>query len=240
MNEQTGLKNNQLISELLTSGSSAVVGKNSKDVYIFSDRKNTDGVVYGSLTRSNYNSNELEKIVDTDIYELLPPDLTEEQSTVIKELFDAKAAEAELLTLQNEDLRNQLNNADAAISGLENTLENALIDLDQKDLLLAAAENQSKQSNEKVASTIKELQNAIQRATAESIERAKLAATNAALLEQLKSYKDQLQKANSAIDLANETITGARASQASVDAVVSGFSSQNGTLVEILTKLTKK
>lgn len=205
-NKNSGLKNHDVINELLTSGSSAIDTKNQAGVYMFEDYNSKDGVIYDSVTRPKYNENELEKVVNTNIIELLPKDMTEYQATVVKELFDAKLAENELLTLQNEELRNQLNVAEAAISGLENTLENALVDLDQKDLLLAAAENQTKQTNEKVASTVKELQNAIQRATAESIERARLAAVNAALMDQIKSFKKQVDTSITTINSSNTRI----------------------------------
>lgn len=228
--ENSGLKNNELITELLRSGSAAIDTRNQSGVYVFEDYIPDDGVIYDSVTKPKYNSNELEKVVDTDIIELLPGEDTESQSTVLKDLYDAKIAQIDLLTLENEDLRNKLAISEATITGMQNTLENALVDLDQKDLLLAAAENQTKQSNEKVVSTIKELQNAIQRATAESIERSKLAANNAALLDQLKAFKKQLDQAAKSIELANQTIAQTRASRDSVQAIVDGLQAQNSLL----------
>lgn len=228
--ENSGLKNDQIITELLLSGSAAIDTKNQTGVYMFDDADITDGIIYDTVTKPKYNQNELEKVVDTSIVELLPSEENLEQTTVLKELYDAKIAEVELLTLENEDLRNKLGTSEATITGLQNTLENALIDLDQKDLLLAAAENQSKQSNEKVSSTVKELQNAIQRATAESIERSKLAANNNALLDQLKTFKKQLDQAAKSIELANQTIAQTRASRDSVQAIVDGLQAQNSLL----------
>lgn len=201
--DTSGLRNEELITELLISGSSVIDTKNDRGVYLFGDINPKDGVIYDGVSKAKYNQNELEKVVDTEIKELITPDLSDQQSTVLADLYDAKVAENDLLTLENEELRNQLNIAEAAIAGLENTLENALIDLDQKDLLLAAAENQSKQSNEKVISTIKELQNAIQRATAESIERTKLAATNTALMDQLNAYSKQLDTSVKTLNTSN-------------------------------------
>lgn len=200
---ESGLRNNELISELLISGSPAIHTKNDSGVYMFDDYNKKDGVIYDSVSKPKYNENELQKVVDTVIVELLPTELPEYQPTVLRDLFDAAVAAADILSLENEDLRQKLSVCESAITGLENTLENALVDIDQKDLLLAAAENQSKQSNEKVSSTIQELQNAIQRATAESIERSKLAANNAAIADQLKAYKKQLDTSITTLNTSN-------------------------------------
>jgi hypothetical protein len=75
---------------------------------------------------------------------------------------------------------------------LEIASQSLRVDLDAKDLLLAAAENQVYQANSKVESSIVELQNAIQKATAESIQRVSLFARNQSLEDQVKQLNETL------------------------------------------------
>ena len=69
---KTGLQNEQLISELLISGSNAITSKNPFGVHTFEQTSDTDGVISAKLTKPKYNQSELVKSIDTVIFELLP------------------------------------------------------------------------------------------------------------------------------------------------------------------------
>ncbi len=75
---------------------------------------------------------------------------------------------------------------------MEIVTQSLLVQLDAKDLVVASAENQTQQANSKVGSTIVELQNSIQKATAESIQRVSLFARNQALEKQVDQLRDEL------------------------------------------------
>ena len=56
---KTGLQNEQLISELLVSGSLAIKTKNDFGIHVFSGSVATDGIVSGKLTKPKYNEVEV-------------------------------------------------------------------------------------------------------------------------------------------------------------------------------------
>ena len=203
---KTGLQNEQIISELLVSGSQIIDTKNNFGVYQFDSSNTEDGIVSEKLVKPKYDNVELQKAIDTNIVELLPGEITTPDETVPKYLYDAKQVEVDLLVLENEDLSSIINSLEGRITELEIDLENMRIDMDNKDLLLAQAENQSQQSNSKVGTSITELQNAIQRATAESVERTSLLAKNESLQSQILTYEKQLENANKQLESAQNQI----------------------------------
>jgi hypothetical protein len=64
--------------------------------------------------------------------------------------------------------------------------------LDGRELLVASAQNENRQSISKVQTTIVDLQNSIQKATAESIQRISLTARNETLLNENELLREQL------------------------------------------------
>ena len=62
---KTGLQNEQLISELLVSGSMAITTKNPFGVHTFEQTNNDEGVISGKLIKPKYNEVELVKSIDT-------------------------------------------------------------------------------------------------------------------------------------------------------------------------------
>ena len=99
---KTGLQNEEVISELLVSGSQVIDTKNDFGVYMFEEKQTSDGIVFGKLQKPKYNEREVVKSIDTKIVELIPvqaPDLPE---TVLKVIYDTKVAEVADL---NENIR---------------------------------------------------------------------------------------------------------------------------------------
>lgn len=229
--KKTGLQNEQIISELLVSGSQAIDTKNDYGVYLFEERNTEDGIVSERLVKPKYDNQELQRVVDTNIVELLPGQVEQFDETVPKYLYDAKQVEVDILVLENEDLSSKITALEGTIVGLETDLQNIRIDLDNKDLLLAQAQNQSQQSNTKVVSSISELQNSIQRATAESVERTSLLAKNEALQSKIVTYEKQLETATKEIQTAQTTIT-------SLNQTVNGLNNSLASSQSQLAKLT--
>ena len=58
---KTGLQNEQLISELLISGSNAITSKNPFGVHTFEQTNNEDGVISGKLVKPKYTNMYLPK-----------------------------------------------------------------------------------------------------------------------------------------------------------------------------------
>lgn len=192
MNNNTGLKNEVLISELLTSGSLALPAKNEYGVHLFDSKNLEDGVVSGKLVKPKYNEEELLKSVDTTIIELLPiaaPDLPD---TVLRSIYNEATQSILDLRVEVRRLNNENSDLRAKVQELEIISQSLRVELDSKELVVAAAQNQSYQSNLKVSSTITELQNAIQKATIESIQRVSLFARNQSLEQELVSLREQL------------------------------------------------
>ena len=73
----TGLRNEELINELLTNGSVSITTKNEQGIHVFSGSIDSDGIVSGQLVNPKYNEDELKRSVDTIIVELLPIDVPE-------------------------------------------------------------------------------------------------------------------------------------------------------------------
>jgi hypothetical protein len=196
----TGLRNEQKINEIQISGSLAIKTKNQFGVHIFSGSVADDGIITGKLQKPKYDIAEIRKSVDTTIVELIPIRPPVGPDTVLRSIWNEATKSIEDLTKENQRLNTEILDLEAKVGELEIASQSLRVDLDAKDLLLAAAENQVYQANSKVESSIVELQNAIQKATAESIQRVSLFARNQSLEDQVKQL--------------NETIKGLEAKKA--------------------------
>lgn len=188
----SGLKNEALISELITNGSTAITTKNVDGVYMFSGSADDDGVVGGKLSTPKYNEDELKRSVDTVIVELLPVDIPQGPETVLKVIYDAALAE---IALRDETIRAQstvILDLRAKVSELEIVSQSLRVELDAKELSLAVSQNETQTATNKVGTISQDLSNAIQKATAESIQRISLFARNQNLEEEIKSLREQL------------------------------------------------
>jgi predicted nucleic acid-binding Zn-ribbon protein len=203
---KTGLQNEEVISELLVSGSQVIDTKNDFGVYMFEEKQTSDGIVFGKLQKPKYNETEVVKSIDTKIVELLPAEAPQLPETVLKFIYDAKVAEVADLNEDIRQLNTEISSLEGTISSLETELEAMRIDMDNKDLLLAVAENNAQQATSKVQSSIQELQNSIQRATAESIQRVSAYARNESLKGQVTQYEEQVATATKQINSLNGAI----------------------------------
>jgi hypothetical protein len=170
----SGLKNEKLVSDIELSGSLILPTRNTSGVYQFTSDNRRDGVVSGKLVKPKYNVEELVKSIDTTIFELLPIEEPELPETVLKVIYDAAL-----------DLRGK-------VSELEIVSQSLRVEIDGKELLVANADNQASQATARVSSAVIDLQNAIQKATAESIQRVSLFARNQSLEQELGALREQL------------------------------------------------
>jgi hypothetical protein len=188
MAAKTGLQNEAFISELLVSGSTAIT-KNEFGVYSFEQDELKDGVISGKLTKPKYNELELVKSVDTVIFELLPPAPPPIDDTVPRPVYNEVTQSVIDLTAQVEELTNLVYTLRAKVQDVEIVSESLRVDLDLQNLNVAASQNQTSQLTSKISSTITELQNSIQKGTAEAIQRVSLFARNQALEQELSQLR---------------------------------------------------
>jgi hypothetical protein len=186
---KTGLQNEQLISELLVSGSMAITTKNPFGVHTFEQSNNDEGVISGKLVKPKYNEVELVKSIDTRIFELLPPEPPPFDDRVPRPIYNEATQSVIDLTVQVVTLNRTVLDLRAKVQDVEIVSESLKVQLDLKDLNLAASQNQTGQLTTKISSTITELQNSIQKGTSEAIQRVSLYARNQSLEQELSALR---------------------------------------------------
>ena len=186
---KTGLQNEQLISELLVSGSMAITTKNPFGVHTFEQTNNDEGVISGKLIKPKYNEVELVKSIDTRIFELLPSEPPPFDDRVPRPIYNEATQSVIDLTVQVVTLNRTVLDLRAKVQDVEIVSESLKVQLDLKDLNLAASQNQTGQLTTKISSTITELQNSIQKGTSEAIQRVSLFARNQSLEQELSALR---------------------------------------------------
>lgn len=176
-----GLKNEKLVQRLLEKGSTALKGRNPFGVNVFSGSVDDDGIVSGQLTKTKYNNDELVKSIDTNIFELLPPVVPPTPDVVPRPIYNEALSRISELEVEVEDLNLQVSDLQSLVNDLRITSQSLRIELDSKDLVVASVENQNQQTILQTQATIIDLQNAIQKATSEVIQRTSLSALNQTL-----------------------------------------------------------
>jgi predicted nucleic acid-binding Zn-ribbon protein len=237
----TGLKNETKISELLVSGSEVIKTKNEFGVYMFEDKDKTDGIVFGKMQKPKYNQKELEKSIDTNIYELLPAVSPELPETVLKSIYDAEVLRNDELVIEIENLNNEILDLNGQITQLKIQIDGLKATLDAKDLALASSENQSNQANSQVQSSITDLQNAIQKSTSEAIQRVSAYAQNESLKAQVTQYDEQVKNAAKQIDSLNGAVVQQNLAIQQKDLAIDTLNQTNSNLqTQYITKLDSK
>ena len=188
----TGLRNEQFISELITCGSLAIRTKNDSGIHTFQSSI-SGGIINGQLNRPIYNENELVKSIDTIIIELLPQEPAPLEDTVPRRIYNPVTQSVIDLTVVVIRLDSEISDLQSKVSELQIVTESLRVEIDNSSIVAASATNQGEQSNLKVQSTIQDLSNAIQKATSEAIQRVSLTARTQALEEQNKTYKEEIE-----------------------------------------------
>lgn len=189
---KTGLKNEVFVEKLMLSGSSALKQK-LNGVNLIEELDTQDGVVSAKLTKPKYNKEQLIKAIDTTIIELLPVEVPELPDMVLRSIYNEALAEIEARDRTIRDLNNKILDLEARVRELEAEIENLRVELDGQKILAASYQNTNQQSVSKVQTSITDLQNALQKATSEAIQRVSLTARVEALSEENKRLKDVLE-----------------------------------------------
>jgi len=190
--KSSGLRNEFLLDNISKSGS-LVVSKTSENSYQFNELNDLDGVVFGKLSNPKYNENDLQKSIDTRIFELIPTEPPPLDDDVPRPVYNEVTQSVIDLTEEVIRLNTIVVDLTAKVSELEIVSESLRVDVDAQKILVASFENQLNQSNVKISSTVVDLQNSIQRGTAEAIQRVSLTARNQSLKEQNDQYKEILE-----------------------------------------------
>ena len=214
----TGLKNEAKVSELIQSGSLAIKTKNDFGVHVFSGSVADDGILFGKLTKPSYNKEELEKSIDTIITELVPISAPILPETVLKSIYDLALVQIDDLTQQVSNLNDEILLLNNKITEVQIVSESLRVQLDAKDLQVASVENQNRQSVSKVQTTIVELQNSIQKATSEAIQRVSLSSRNELLDKQILVLNEQLNSAQTQITNLTNTVNSLNIAVANANA----------------------
>jgi hypothetical protein len=188
----SGLKNEKLVSDIELSGSLILPTRNTSGVYQFTSDNRRDGVVSGKLVKPKYNVEELVKSIDTTIFELLPIEEPELPETVLKVIYDAALEDIRLRDITIAEQTDTILDLRGKVAELEIVSQSLRVEIDGKELLVANADNQASQATNRIGSAITDLQNAIQKATAESIQRVSLFARNQSLEQELGALREQL------------------------------------------------
>ena len=193
---KAGLKNEDLINELLISGSLAVKPKSSTGVNYFEEVDTTDGVLAAKLTKPHYNKVELLKSIDTTITELLPLQKVVIPPTVPLETYQTASLTITDLTVQITGLNTTITDLNSKLTTLQSTTQSLQSITDSEKLNVASFQNQATQANLKVQSSIVDLQNALQKAASEAVQRISLTAINQSLTSQIASLTKQIDTLN--------------------------------------------
>lgn len=191
-NTTSGLKNRILLDGLSKSGS-LVVSKASTNSYEFNDSNDLDGVVFGKLSSPKYNESDLVKSIDTRIFELIPIEPPPLDDDVPRPVYNEVTQSVIDLTEEVIRLNTIVVDLSAKVSELEIVSESLRVDVDGQKILVASFENQLNQSNVKISNVVVDLQNSIQKGTAEAIQRVSLTARNQSLKEQNDQFKEILE-----------------------------------------------
>lgn len=188
----TGLKNEKLVGKILVSGSAALRPKNN-GINLFEELNTDDGVVSDKLTKPKYNKEQLLKSIDTTIIELIPVEVPELPDMVLRSIWLEALAEIEIRDNEIRRLNGVISGLEARILELQAELENLRVELDAQKILSATYQNQNQLSITRVQQSIGDLQNSLQKATAEAIQRVSLTARVESLFEENKRVKDVLE-----------------------------------------------
>jgi len=187
---KTGLQQEEIVDKLILSGSLALPAKNVGGINMFYDSNTKDGILSGKLTRPKYKEEELKKSVDTRIFELIPVEPPQPEDTVLRRIYNPVTQSVIDLTAEVERLNAEIVDLNGKIAALEIVSESLRVDVDSTKILAASFENQLFQSNTRVQSGVLDLQNSIQKGTAEAIQRVSLTARNQSLKEQVDSLNE--------------------------------------------------
>lgn len=198
------------IGELISSGSRAIVSKdsitgnhtftmgsteviNTPYEHIKGER---DGELTGRIEKPKYNEDELKKAVDTDVDELIGSPKKEKPPVVPKPLYDDLRRLYDERGVRINELESLISDLESEVETLNSELEALLIQVDALSLQTAAAQNEAQVTNDRYALLLQDFSNAVVKSTKEGIERVSLKAQTEGLIAQKESLREQLKALN--------------------------------------------
>lgn len=198
------------IGELISSGSRAIVSKdsitgnhtftmgsteviNTPYEHIKGER---DGELTGRIEKPKYNEDELKKAVDTDVDELIGPPKKEKPPVVPKPLYDDLRRLYDERGVRINELESLISDLESEVETLNSELEALLIQVDALSLQTAAAQNEAQVTNDRYTLLLQDFSNAVVKSTKEGIERVSLKAQTEGLIAQKESLREQLKALN--------------------------------------------
>lgn len=191
-NDKSGLKNENFLKQITVSGS-RVIGGATNGIFVFEEDSLQDGIVFGKVSKPKYNEGELLKSIDTRIFELIPIQPPPPNDDVPRPVYNEVTQSVIDLTAEVLRLNTIVENLRAKVNEVQIVSQSLRVDVDGQKLQVAAFENQLNQSNLKISTIVGDLQNAIQKGTAEAIQRVSLTARNQSLKEQNDNYREILE-----------------------------------------------
>jgi|LakMenEpi03Aug12_release.lakeMendotaPanAssembly.Ray.scaffolds.fasta_scaffold184328_2 hypothetical protein len=189
---KTGLQNEELIGKILISGSLGIKSKSTYGINLFEEIDVKDGVTAAKLVKPKYDNAELLKSIDTQIVELIPITAPDLPDTVLRSIYNDATQSIINLTNEIQDLNVEISDLTGKVKELEIVSQSLRVEVDNEALIAAASQNQTTTATSKIQTTIVELQNAIQKATSEAIQRVSLFARNQSLKEQNDLLREEL------------------------------------------------
>lgn len=186
---KTGLQNEKLVGNIMVSGSLGIKPKNTNGINLFEELDVNDGVISAKLTKPNYNNTELKKSIDTVIVELIPIQLPDLPDTVLRSVYNPVTQSVIDLTAEVVKLNNNIVDLRAKVSSLEIVTQSLIIEIDNQKIITATFQNQTQLANSTIETSIVDLQNSIQKATSEAIQRVSLTARNQSLEQEISALR---------------------------------------------------
>ena len=190
--KKSGLKNEELLRSLQTSGSAAITSRNLFGVHLFTEENLKDGVVGAKIGRPAYNLDELRRSVDTDITELVPVEAAELPDTVLREDYDEVVAELSSSVIEIQSLEEQLQSTESLLLLSASRVQELTEINDGLELQKSLSDNRLETANDQISSITTDLQYAIQKSTQEAINRVSLERRNGTLIAENERYRELL------------------------------------------------
>ena len=220
------------ISELISSGSRAIISKDdtsSTHTFIQGSKEvvnepyphlkgERDGETTGRIEKPKYNEEELKKAVDIVVDELIAPPKKPQPDVVPRELYDDLRKELNEALAEINKLETENANLKSEIETLKSQLEALKIQLDVAKLQQAVAENRAQQIQQQYAALLEDFTQAVIKSTKEGIERVSLESQVRGLQAQKETLKQQIDSLNliigqleAQVELVQSQLSGAQA-----------------------------
>jgi hypothetical protein len=172
------LQNELRVSELISSGSSAISQNEGGDYtfYVKPTKQDFDGETAGYVEKPKYNEEQLKKAVDVNLNELILPAPKEQPKVVPQKVYDRLEGIYTGSLATNQDLQKKIDDLIAEVETLTTANEALSTQMDVEKLLRASAENELEITGQKYVSLVKDFQNALSKGIREGIERVSLEA----------------------------------------------------------------